>query len=229
MKDFLMYTIGFISQVLFFARTILQWFKSEHEGQVLSPVIFWQISLLASMLMLIYGILRNDAAILVGQILVYFIYIRNIQLKNEWKSMSLVLRIIIFICPVVILIYLFSGTEYTLDTFLKNEKNPLLLMIWGIVAQLIFISRFFYQWIYSEHKRESILPTGFWVISICGSAMTLIYAVFRLDPILLAAHSLSLFIYLRNILIFYHKKSLFSRLNVPVLNRLIAFISGKIN
>lgn len=230
MKDFLlMYAIGFISQVLFFARTILQWFKSEHEGKVLSPTIFWKISLLASIMMLIYGILRNDTAILIGQILVYFIYVRNIQLKDEWKPMSMIIRIVILLCPVVILIYSFTATEYTLSTFLKNEKNPLLLMIWGITAQVIFISRFFYQWIYSENKGESVLPVGFWCISICGSAMTLVYAVFRLDPILLTAHSLSLFIYLRNILIFYNKQSLFSRFHIPALNKLIAFISGKIN
>jgi len=224
-----MYVIGFISQVLFFARTILQWFKSEHEGKVISPTIFWKISLLASILMLIYGILRNDAAILIGQILVYFIYVRNIQLKNEWKPMSVISRMIILLCPVAILFFFFSGTDYTPDTFLKNEKNPLLLMIWGITAQIIFISRFFYQWIYSENKGESVLPVGFWYISICGSAMTLVYAVFRLDPILLTAHSLSLFIYLRNILIFYNKQSLFSRFHIPALNKLIAFISGKIN
>jgi lipid-A-disaccharide synthase-like uncharacterized protein len=229
MKDLFMYAIGFISQILFFARTILQWFKSEHVGQVLSPIIFWKISLLASILMLTYGILRNDAAILIGQFLVYFIYIRNIQLKDEWNSMSLISRIIILLCPVIILIYLFTGTDYTLDTFLQNEKNPLLLMIWGITAQIIFVSRFFYQWIYSENKGESVFPVGFWIISICGSVMTFIYAILRLDPILLIAHSLSIFIYLRNILIFYNKRSLFGRLNIPMLNKLIAFISNKIN
>jgi lipid-A-disaccharide synthase-like uncharacterized protein len=229
MEYIVMYAIGFISQVLFFARTILQWFKSEHEGKVLSPTIFWKISLLASIMMLIYGILRNDAAILTGQILVYFIYVRNIQLKDEWTSMSILARTVIVLCPVAILSYLFMGTEYTVSTFLENEKNPPLLMIWGIAAQVIFISRFFYQWIYSENKGESILPAGFWYISICGSAMTLVYAAFRLDPILLAAHSLSLFIYLRNILIFYDKRSLFGHIDIPVLNRLIEFISGKIN
>jgi len=229
MKDFIMYAIGFISQVLFFARTILQWFKSEHEGRVLSPVIFWKISLLASILMLIYGILRNDAAILLGQVLVYFIYTRNLQLKGEWQTIFPVFRVMILSCPVIILIYLFSGTEYTLATFFKNEKNPLLLMIWGITAQIIFISRFFYQWIYSENRQESVLPAGFWIISTCGSAMTLIYAVFRLDPVLLTAHSLSIFIYLRNILIHYQKGGLFGHINHPVLDKLIAFISDKIH
>ncbi len=228
MKDYLIYAIGFTAQILFFARTIVQWFKSEHEGKVLSPTIFWKISLLASILMLVYGILRNDAAILIGQILVYFIYIRNIQLKNDWKSMSVITRLVIIISPIAILSYLFFGTDYSLATFFKNENNPLLLMIWGITAQIIFISRFFYQWIYSENRKESILPLGFWIISICGSSMNFLYGVFRLDPVLVAAHSLGMFVYLRNILIHYNKRSLFSRLNIPVLNKLIAFVSGKI-
>jgi lipid-A-disaccharide synthase-like uncharacterized protein len=228
MKDYLIYSIGFIAQILFFGRTIVQWFKSEHEGKVLSPTIFWKISLLASILMLTYGILRNDAAILIGQILVYFIYVRNIQLKNDWKTMSLPTRIVILAMPVAILGYLFFGTNYSLSTFFKNENNPFMLMIWGIVAQVIFISRFFYQWIYSENRKESILPLGFWIISICGSSMNLIYGIFRLDPVLVAAHSLGMFVYLRNILIHYNKRSLFSRLNIPILNKLIAFVSGKI-
>ena len=228
MEQYFIYSIGFAAQILFFARTIVQWFKSEHEGKVLSPTLFWKISLLASILMLTYGILRNDAAILIGQLLVYSIYIRNIQLKKDWKSMSYILRIVILLTPIIILGYLFFGTKYSLATFFNNENNPPLLMFWGIAAQIVFISRFFYQWIYSENRKESILPLGFWIISIVGSAMNFIYGVFRLDPVLLAAHSLGMFIYLRNILIHYNKKGLFSQLNIPALNKLIAFVSGKI-
>lgn len=228
MESILIFGIGFLSQVLFFARTIVQWFKSEHEGKVISPNIFWQISLVASICMLVYGILRDDAAIVTGQILVYFIYIRNLQLNNAWKPMPLMLRVIAFITPPVILFFLFTKTSYTLDTFLKNEDVPLFLMIWGIVAQLVFISRFFYQWVYSETKNESLLPMGFWIISIAGSAMTFIYAIFRLDPVLFIAHSMSMVIYLRNILILLNKRSLFSKIKIPFLNKMIHTISGKI-
>jgi len=228
MKHILIYGIGFLAQVLFFARTIAQWFKSEHEGKVISPNIFWQISLAGSILMLIYGILRNDAAIVTGQLLVYFIYIRNLQLKKAWKPMPLLLRIAIFLTPPVILFFLFTKTSYTVNTFIKNEDVPFILMIWGIAAQIVFISRFFYQWIYSENKSESILPMGFWIISIVGSSMNLIYAVFRLDPVLFAAHSLSMLIYLRNILILLNKKSIFSKINIPFVNRLIRLVSEKI-
>lgn len=228
MEHILVYGIGFLSQALFFARTIAQWFKSEHEGKVVSPNIFWQISLVGSILMLTYGILRNDAAIVAGQMLVYFIYIRNLQLKKAWQPMPLLLRVIIFLTPAIILFLLFTKTDYTLDTFLKNANNPLFLMIWGIAAQLVFISRFFYQWLYSENRSESILPMGFWIISIVGSFMNFIYAIFRLDPVLFAAHTLSMIIYLRNIFILLNKKSIFTKINTPFINKLIRIVSEKI-
>ncbi len=228
MKDIFIYGIGFLAQFLFFGRTIVQWFKSEQEGKVLSPSLFWKLSLVASITMLSYGILRNDPAILVGQLLVYFIYVRNLHLKGAWQSMNFFIKLIILTTPAIILSYLFFGTTYSLNTFFKNENIAFWLMVWGIVAQIVFISRFFYQWIYSENQKESVLPLGFWIISICGSAMNFVYAIYRLDPVLFAAHSLGMFIYLRNILIHFNKKSLFDRINIPVVNKLIAYISGKI-
>lgn len=229
MNQLLVVSIGLFAQALFFARTIIQWFKSEHEGKVHSPTLFWKISLLGSTLMLIYGILRQDAAIMLGQLLVYFIYIRNIQLKGDWKPMNLPTRLLMLLAPVAILAYLFFGTGYTLGTLFKNDNNPLLLMVWGIIAQLVFITRFFYQWIYSENKGESVLPLGFWVFSICGSVMIVIYGVFRLDVVLVASHGFGMFVYLRNVLIHFNKKSLFANSHSPLLNKLMAWVSGKIN
>jgi len=229
METLIIYSIGFLSQALFFGRTIIQWFMSEKAKKVLSPTIFWEISLVASIFMLIYGILRNDAAILISQILVYFIYVRNLQLKGKWETFHIIFRIIILLLPIAIVIYIFTETNYSLATFFKNKDNPFFLMIWGIAAQLIFISRFFYQWLYSENKRESILPIGFWIISTIGSSMTLIYGILRLDPVLMTAHSLGIFVYIRNILIYRNKKSLFDKKDNSFLNKLIIFVSRKLN
>lgn len=228
MKEYLIYGIGFLAQFLFMGRSIVQWFKSEQEGQVISPSLFWKLSLVASITMLTYGILRNDPAILIGQLLVYFIYVRNLQLKGAWKPIKLIFKLIILLMPAFILSYLFFGTSYNFDTFFRNTDISLTLMIWGITAQLIFISRFFYQWMYSEKYHESLLPLGFWIISILGSSLNFIYAIYRLDPVLFAAHSFGMFIYLRNILIHFNKKSLFQRIHIPILNRIFVNISNKI-
>src|SRR5690606_35182191 len=94
MDHILIYGLGFLSQILFFARNIAQWFLSEKEGEVISPAVYWQISLAASILMFIYGVLRNDFAIVLGQIIVYMIYIRNLQLKKVWRKMHVAARLL---------------------------------------------------------------------------------------------------------------------------------------
>ena len=194
MDNLIIYSLGFISQVLFFVRTIAQWFKSEKEGQVISPVIYWQISLIASVMMLVYGILRNDFAIVLGQFIVYGIYIRNLQLKDAWKIMHPLARIIAILLPIASLAWLIFGERYNFNTILNNDEVSTLLMIWGSAGQVIFTFRFIYQWIYSENRKDSVLPLGFWIISTIGSLMIFVYAIYRLDPVLFAAHSLGLFI-----------------------------------
>lgn len=227
MENIFVIGLGFFAQGLFFIRTISQWFKSEQEGEVISPTVYWQISLVASILMLTYGILRNDFAIVVGQFLVYSIYIRNLQLKKAWHTMHWLAKGLAIIVPIVYLSWLiFSGN---FNSILKNEDVSLFWMIWGTIAQIVFISRFFYQWIYSENKKESVLPLGFWIISTAGSLMIFTYSIARLDLVLFAAHSLGLFVYTRNILLHYGKGSLFEKLNkVPVLNKFIGKFSDKI-
>ena len=88
MSNWLIYTIGFIAQLLFSSRLIIQWISSEREKKVITPTLFWTLSLIASFLLFIYGYLRNDFAIMLGQALTYFIYIRNLQLQNQWKSFT---------------------------------------------------------------------------------------------------------------------------------------------
>jgi lipid-A-disaccharide synthase-like uncharacterized protein len=229
MNSYFVISLGFVAQVLFFARTIIQWFKSERAGEVISPVIFWQISLLASVIMLTYGILRNDFSIVLGQILVYSVYIRNLQLKNAWKNMHLIIRILVVVIPVIYLAWLLFGENYNLSSILKNEDVPLYLLIWGTAGQIIFTSRFLFQWIYSEFKNDSVLPLGFWILSTVGSLMIFAYSIPRMDPVLFAAHSLGFFIYTRNILLYYGRKGLFSKLyKIPFLNRLVSKVSDKI-
>ena len=86
MSDWLIYTIGFIAQILFSSRLVVQWITSEKQRKVITPTLFWTLSLIASFLLFIYGYLRDDFAIMLGQTLTYFIYIRNLQLQNEWQK-----------------------------------------------------------------------------------------------------------------------------------------------
>ena len=205
MNDWLIYSIGFLSQLLFSSRILIQWIQSEKSKKVVTPLIFWQLSLVASFLLFVYGWLRNDFAIMLGQVITYFIYIRNLQLQNFWKKMPLLLRSFLLLFPFIIVIYGFNNNALDLSLLLRNESIPLWLVILGSIAQVVFTGRFIYQWIYSERKKSSELPLGFWILSISGSLLIMIYAILRKDPVLLTGHIFGSFVYIRNI--FLIKKS----------------------
>lgn len=227
MDSIFIIVLGFIAQGLFFTRTIIQWFKSEKEGEVISPVLFWQISLVASILMLSYGVLRNDFAIVIGQSLVYSIYIRNLQLKNAWTKMHVLSKTLAMAVPIIYWIWLIYSGNFS--SIINNKDVSLFWLIWGTIAQIVFISRFFYQWIYSENKKESLLPLGFWIISALGSLMIFTYSISRSDPVLFVGHCFGLFIYSRNIFLHFGKSSLFSKLEkAPKLNKRIERFSKRI-
>lgn len=201
MSIWIIYSIGFLAQLLFSGRLIVQWILSEKSKKVLSPSIFWKLSLIASFLLFVYGYLRDDFAIMLGQILTYFIYIRNLQIQGEWNKTSRYLRGFLWVFPILLIIYSYNNNTYDIIKLFKNEAIPPLLLLWGSIAQVIFTLRFVYQWIYSEKNKESSLPYGFWLLSLIGSLMILIYAVLRRDPVLFIGHIMGSIIYVRNIII----------------------------
>ena len=81
----------------------------------------------------------------------------------------------------------------------------ILLLAIGFTAQSLFASRFIYQWIYSEKKGESIIPIGFWYLSILGGIGLLLYAILRKDPVIISGQMFGIFIYLRNIILIFRK------------------------
>lgn len=201
MSTWLLYSIGFLAQILFSSRLLIQWIQSEKVKKVVTPVLFWQLSLLASFLLFVYGWLRDDFAIMLGQVLTYFIYIRNLQLQGSWQKLHSFFRVFLFLFPVAVVIYSYNNNQFDLQRLLQNDKIPVWLIVLGSVAQIIFTLRFIYQWIYSEKQKASSLPLGFWILSLTGSLLILLYAILRKDPVLFAGHIFGIVVYVRNIFI----------------------------
>lgn len=199
MSDWAIYGIGLIAQLLFSGRTVYQWLSSEKAKKVVAPRFFWQMSLFASFLLFVYGYLRLDIAIMLGQSLNYFIYIRNIQLEGHWFKFPLLSRIFLLIFPALVVLYYYNNNRFDISLLFDTDNIALWLMIFGIAAQVIFNFRFIYQWIYSERNRKSALPKFFWMISLGGAILILVYGIFRKDPILILGHSFGIFVYLRNL------------------------------
>ena len=143
----MIYVIGFLAQVFFSARILLQWILSERAKKVISPAIFWQLSIVGAYLLFVYGWLRDDFAIILGQVISYYIYIWNLDKKHQWKKLPMIIRALLLLTPVVAILYMLKDVCVFVDQFFRNEKIPLWLLVYGSMGQIIFTLRFVYQWI----------------------------------------------------------------------------------
>ncbi len=201
MTQALIYAICFIAQGFFSARMIIQWVMSERAHRSVSPNLYWICSLVGSVLLFSYGWLRHDFSIIFGQLISYYIYIWNLDIKGVWHRLPLPLRAFLFSLPAAAVALMLSEAATFVENFFRNEKVPLWLVVFGSAGQFIFTVRFVYQWYYSYHRHESFLPIGFWVISIIGSGIIVAYGCFRLDPVLILGQSVGFITYTRNIML----------------------------
>lgn len=201
----IVYAIGFTAQLFFTARTLFQWIRSEKAKRVVSPSAYWVFSVLGAYTMFIYGVLRNDFAIILGQLISYYIYLWNLDAKGVWKKLGLILQTILLATPVVAILLLLKDAQVFAQNFFHNDGIPVWLVIFGSAGQIIFTLRFIYQWIWSKVKGVSALPAGFWIISLIGSSVIISYGIFRKDPVLILGQSFGFVAYIRNLMLLYRK------------------------
>ncbi|HEX6850569.1 MAG TPA: lipid-A-disaccharide synthase N-terminal domain-containing protein [Candidatus Polarisedimenticolaceae bacterium] len=71
----------------------------------------------------------------------------------------------------------------------------------GFLGQAMFSGRFLVQWIASERKRRSVVPTAFWWLSLAGGGALLAYAIHRGDPVFIVGQAAGLVVYVRNLVL----------------------------
>lgn len=195
------YAVGFLAQALFSARILIQWVLSERAGRVVSPAAYWVCSIAGSWLLFVYGWLRDDFSIIIGQFISYYIYIWNLDRKGLWRTLYALLRVVLIATPIVAVAAIVHDVSRFAAHFLHNEQVPVWLLLFGSLGQVLFTLRFVYQWLYSRYHGESSLPIGFWAMSLAGSAMIATYGLIRLDPVLIIGQSFGFVAYSRNIVI----------------------------
>jgi lipid-A-disaccharide synthase-like uncharacterized protein len=72
--------IGFVAQFMFFGRFLVQWIASERCGRTVIPVSFWYLSLVGSLGLLFYAIVKADPVFILGQSMGCVVYVRNLML-----------------------------------------------------------------------------------------------------------------------------------------------------
>lgn len=71
---------GLLGQAAFASRFLIQWIASERAGRSTFPMAFWYLSLVGSMILLIYAFHRMEPVFLLAYLPNAFIYTRNIIL-----------------------------------------------------------------------------------------------------------------------------------------------------
>jgi lipid-A-disaccharide synthase-like uncharacterized protein len=203
-NSYWIYGFGFFGQGLFGARLVAQLYLSEKAGRVVSPTVFWIFSIAASFFFLIYGLLRGDLVIIIGQFISFYIYLRNLHLKKYWHTLTKSLKTVLLFTPMLVIAcwWKYSNGQTVLCSNLAFS-HPI--MVIGAVGQLALNFRFVYQWWYSEKHGTSILPVGFWHISTWASVLVLVYAAFhpihQFEPVLLVSQGFGIAVYIRNVIL----------------------------
>lgn len=83
--SFVWLSVGFLGQILFSGRMVLQWISSEKKKQSHVPPSFWWFSLIGGILLFTYFAWRQDPIGVLGQSSGLVIYARNLRLIAKEK------------------------------------------------------------------------------------------------------------------------------------------------
>ena len=74
----------------------------------------------------------------------------------------------------------------------------------GWTGNVVFFSRFIVQWLATEKRKQVVVPTAFWWLSLVGSMMLLAYSLRQRDSVFIFAYAFTWIPYIRNLII--HKR-----------------------
>ena len=194
--------VGWLGQVLFTGRVLLQWLASERAGRSVVPDSFWWISLAGSLALLVYVGHRKDPVFLAGVSINTAIYARNLMLvqrgrerasgaRNPWIPVASGLG----------LAAIAGFTLHQFDATVVAFDQPWWALTLGFSAQTIWSGRFILQWYASERAGRSVLPASFFYVSTLGAILLFAYAVYRVDWVMMAAYVLNPIPYVRNLIL----------------------------
>lgn len=75
--------VGWVGNVVFFSRFLVQWHATERQRRVVVPQAFWWLSLTGSLILLSYAIQRRDSVFIAGQAFSWIPYLRNLWIHRK--------------------------------------------------------------------------------------------------------------------------------------------------
>ena len=73
--------LGYVAQLMFTMRFLVQWIASERAGKMVMPMAFWFFSIGGGLLLLVYALFIRDPVFILGQAFGVFVYARNLSFE----------------------------------------------------------------------------------------------------------------------------------------------------
>lgn len=204
--------LGIAGGLIFYGRFYVQWIVSEINKRSIMPIAFWYMSSCGSLMLLAYAVASQSPLGALGQNVNIVIYARN--LAHIWrergrltKTLNLLLHGTVVLIAVLALTFVaFTWyREYGISHTVSAEEAT---ATWswlavGVLGQGLFAVRFLIQWIATERKRKSVIPTVFWQISIVAASLQCATFTQRGEWVFAAGTAATILIYGRNLWFIY--------------------------
>ena len=192
--------VGWAGQILFTLRVLHQWYFSEKTGRSHVTAAYWWFSLLATPLLLVYVLHRQDPVFIVGFLVNGFLYVRNLVLLGRGEETR---RRASPWMPVIAGLAVFAVVTFLSLSYKRivSFDFPWPWLALGFTGQAIWSSRFVVQWYVSEKQGRSVLPPAFFWISLAGAVLLFAWAVYRRDWVMMAAFAFNPIPYVRNLVL----------------------------
>jgi len=83
-------TIGWLGNTIFFSRFLVQWYATEKKKRVVVPQAFWWLSLIGSLLLLLYAIFYDKHNVIIfAYAFTWIPYIRSLIIHRRHKQAHL--------------------------------------------------------------------------------------------------------------------------------------------
>ncbi|MBW7863159.1 MAG: hypothetical protein GX580_12720 [Candidatus Hydrogenedens sp.] len=174
-------TLGMAGAVIFYGRFYIQWLVSERQGRSVMPVIFWYMSGVGSVVLLLYGVFFLKSP--VGALSHCFnsvIYARN--LVHIWREKGVLTRRLYWGFQGAVAVMVLAGFAMVVHVWLhkyhqqRDVPTAEAARAWfwigvGVTGQALFAARFLVQWAVTEARKKSTVPAVFWHLSLVASLL----------------------------------------------------------
>ncbi|MFP4502539.1 MAG: lipid-A-disaccharide synthase N-terminal domain-containing protein [Candidatus Hydrogenedentota bacterium] len=200
--------MGVAAAFVFYGRFYMQWIASELKGRSVMPVAFWYMSCAGSFMLLCYAFYSGSPVGALSHCFNMVVYSRN--LVHIWRGHGTLTHtrfVVVHGVVAAIVLFALGGTAITwLNEYELTQAAGANAMrrtwFWvavGVVAQVLFASRFFIQWVITEIRKESVVPVVFWYLSVVAAVLMCASHLNQQEWIFGVGVAATVFVYLRNI------------------------------